>query len=63
MAEVDGEVIGQALLVAHDRASARLERMYIVDSNQRGGVGARLLEGALRVAPSLGYRRNTIGRP
>ena len=57
LAHLAGQVVGQVLVLPHDDDTARLERMYVIDSFQRNGIGTHLLHHALDLARSLGYRR------
>ena len=57
LAEIDGAVGAQVLVVRHDSTTARLERMYVIERARRQGAASLLIESALQGAQSLGYAR------
>jgi ribosomal protein S18 acetylase RimI-like enzyme len=55
-----GEVVGM-IGVQHDGGSAEIRRLRVRVDNQRRGIGARLLEHALRFCQDKGYLKITLG--
>jgi DNA-binding MarR family transcriptional regulator/GNAT superfamily N-acetyltransferase len=60
IAEIDGENVGAVMLANDGDEVARL-RLLLVEPKARGlGIGARLVEEAIRFARSAGYRKITL---
>lgn len=60
IAELDGEVVGSAMLVAGSEGIAKL-RLVLVEPEARGlGIGRRLCEECLSFASTVGYQKVTL---
>ena len=60
IAEIDGENVGAVMLASDGDGVARL-RLLLVEPKARGfGIGARLVDEAVRFARAAGYRKMTL---
>jgi len=60
IAEIDGENVGAVMLASDGDGAARL-RLLLVEPKARGfGIGARLVDEAVRFARAAGYRKMTL---
>jgi DNA-binding MarR family transcriptional regulator/GNAT superfamily N-acetyltransferase len=60
VAEKSGRIIGAVFVVEEDAETAKLRLLYVEPSARGDGLGARLVDEAVRFARQAGYRRLTL---
>ncbi len=61
VALLDGEIVGQYILLHTRPFTAEVVSLSVAPACQRRGIGTRLLDHAVRTARTLGFRRLEIG--